>query len=91
MYTKSSIKMSLLDVEYHFKKLDNAITIIVQFVTNNTPHIFKKRTQTLYLRIHLDSNVVGFTNCWIFKATIEHLSQSLVFVSLMHVELVMSF
>jgi hypothetical protein len=34
--------MSLLDVEYHFEKLNNAITIIVQFVTNNTPHIFKK-------------------------------------------------
>ncbi len=91
MYTKSSIKMSLLDVEYHFKKLDNAIVIIVQFVTNNTPHIFKKRIQTLYLRIHLDNNAVGFTNCWIFRASIEHLSQSLVFVSLMHVELVMSF
>jgi hypothetical protein len=29
MYTKSSIKMSLLDVEYHFKKIDNAITVIV--------------------------------------------------------------
>ncbi len=51
MYTKSSIKMSILDVEYHFKKLDNTITIIVMSTIWSliTHHTFSKKEPKPYI------------------------------------------